>query len=152
MQNMRILNSREIKQVVADINGQFGCDFKPEGAFLENNEGRLYIISKKFGEINDEKIRISTLGLYFGKREAAGIRLSIEGSQLIFPTRNTIELDDKQISIWMQGKDIEIGDKGMEGFVIITHKGDSFGCGHYKNGKIQNYVPKSRRLNVRTIG
>jgi len=92
------------------------------------------------------KLRINSLGLYFGKIEKDGLRLSIEGSQLIGnkSKKNVIKLDDNQVKEWMAGEVLEI--KDYKGFVIIKHKNDFLGCGKAKEDRILNFVPKTRRL------
>jgi len=151
MQNLRILNNKEVRKILKEIEEHFGSKIKLDYAFLQNNEGKIFLISRKFGDISPKKLRINSLGLYFGKVEKSGIRLSIEGSQLVKATKNVIELDEKQLRQWMLGKDIEVGKHDIEGYVVVKHKNDSFGCGAYKEGKLLNFVPKSRRLTSKII-
>jgi len=107
------------------------------------------MINKDFSEIDIEKIRINSIGLYFGETFHNEIRLSIEGSQLIGKdcTKNILELNEKESKEWLKGIDI---DKEVEdrGFVIIKHDKDFLGCGKAVESKILNYVPKNRRLRV----
>ena len=47
----------------------------------------------------------------------------------------------------LAGEDLEI--KGnYSGFIIIKHNNDFLGTGKYKEGRILNYVGKSRRVNL----
>ena len=80
-----------------------------------------------------------------------GIRLSIEGSQIIGPkaTKNVVEINDEQVKQWLKGEDLEIEDKNnYSGFVIIKNKNDFLGTGKIKDNKILNYVNKGRRVNI----
>ena len=118
----------------------------------------MYVISKNLGRIDFEKLRIDAQGLYFGELYDNRIRLSIEGCQIVGPsaTKNLIDLDEKQMMEWVKGQDIEFTDTGKD-FVIVRHlqkitgKYDILGCGKYKDGKLMNYVSKSRRLVVINI-
>lgn len=143
-----ILNSREVKKILNWLKQQYGIkDLKIPQAFLKSSNDRIYLISKKISELETEKLRINLIGMYFAKEEKNGIRLSIEGSQLIGSkaSKNFIELNEKQVSDWTKGMDIEIN-ADVEGFVIIKHSNDFYGVGNYKEGKILNYVPKERRI------
>ena len=55
--------------------------------------------------------------------------------------------DDKQAKKWMSGEDFEVENK-LHGFIIIKNKDDFLGCGRVVNGKLLNYVPKERRVNL----
>lgn len=149
MQNLKILNKKQTKEILNLIKKQFNAEFKSDFAFLKNEKGKIYLINKDISKINLEKLRINSLGLYFAETRNNEIRLSIEGSQLIGPSakKNILELDEKQVKEWMQGNDLEI--KGnYKGFLLIKHNNDFLGCGKARDGKLFNYVGKARRINL----
>ncbi|MDK2869743.1 MAG: hypothetical protein PWP39_978 [Pyrococcus sp.] len=88
-------------------------------------------------------------GVYFGKIESDGIRLTIEGAFIIGPkaTKNVIEVDDERARRWMRGEDIEVPEEGNR-WVILKWRNFWLGGGKLVNGVVKNYVPKERRLNV----
>ena len=144
----RILNSKEIKKILNWLKEHYSIkELKIDKAFLQNTKDKIYLISKKISEFEDKNLRINLIGMYFAKEEKKGIRLSIEGSQIIGSeaTKNVIELNKNQLSDWLNGQDVELT-ADLEGFVIIKHGNDFFGVGNYKEGKILNYVPKERRI------
>ena len=149
MQNLKILNKKEIKNILSIIKKQFDADVKLDYVFLVNNKNRLYIVNKEAFDINIDKLKINSFGLYFGEFRDDGLRLSIEGSQLIGPKakKNVLELDNKQAREWLKGYDSSLKLK-ERGFVIIRNKNDFLGCGKVVENKILNYVPKTRRLRV----
>ncbi len=142
--NHRRFNNKEIKQFHQRLKKQFGFTGKLPYAFFMRKD-KIYIISKGYDLLQTEKLNINSLGLYIAKIERSGIRLSIEGSQLIGPNskKNIIELDSPEE--WLQGKDIE-NKQNAKSFVLIKYKDDFLGCGFCKNDKILNFIPKSRRL------
>ena len=143
---MHVLNSKEMKKLLASIREQFG-EFKTEGyAFFRNNEDKVFILSRKFADLDDSLLRINNLGLYFCKEEKDGIRLSIEGAQLVNPKLNVIDMSKEQMYAWMRGEDIEVGDDGRKCYVVVKHDGDIFGCGKLKEGVVMNSVAKGRRV------
>lgn len=147
MLELKILNRKKIKDILALIKKQWGADFKTELAFLMNTQNKIFLVNKKVFNLNLEKLRINSIGLYFGELKNNELRLSIEGSQLISKNakQNIAELNEKQAMQWLKGQDIEI--KGSyTGFVILKHKNDFLGTGKYKQVKILNFVPKARRF------
>jgi NOL1/NOP2/fmu family ribosome biogenesis protein len=156
--NLRILNSRETKHILEKLYEQYGYTYDKtaqEYVFLMNKDNRIYIISRNVEILPYHEMKIDSIGMYLGEMYKESIRLSIEGSQMIGPesTKNVIELDKDQMIEWIKGSDIEHEDTGKE-FVITkytdrnTNKTDYLGAGKYKDGKIMNYVSKSRRLVV----
>ena len=115
--------------------------------FIKNNDEKIYIINNSLKDFDFSKLRINSFGMYFGKIEKSGIRLSIEGSQLIGKQakKNVLELNNSQLKEWVKGDEIKI-DSGERGFVIIKNKEDYFGCGLLKNGTLLNYFQQRSEL------
>ncbi len=145
---LKILNAKEMKQIYAALEKQFGFSGKLDYGFLfSERKDRLYIANKEVFEIDLRKINLSSVGMYFGEFKDGEIRLSIEGSQIIGPkaTKGVVEIPDYKE--WMAGNELE--HKGDEkGFVIIKCGDDYLGCGRAGNGKISNFVGKVRRVRL----
>lgn len=149
MQNLKILNSKEIKIILSLIEKQWGAELKPNYAFLQNAKNRVFMVNKDISKINMEKLRINSIGMYFCEVDKIGTRLSIEGSQIVGPkaAKNIAEIDEEQAKKWLKGEDLEI--KGnYSGFVILEYNGGFLGTGRFKEGKILNYVGKERRISA----
>ena len=165
MPQLKILNSREIKEIYSLIEKQWGAklnlsyaflkrekikDFlPPENSknFLGNNKNRIFVVNRSISNIDLSKLRINSIGMYFCEADKIGIRLSIEGSQIVGPkaTKNIAEITEEQAKKWLKGEDLEIkGD--YSGFIILKNNGDFLGAGRHKDGKILNYVAKERRI------
>jgi NOL1/NOP2/fmu family ribosome biogenesis protein len=147
MQNLKVLGSREIKKIHELLKKRFSFEKRLDYVFFMSNKNRLYIINKDFSKIDLSKLRVNSVGSYFGKINKGEIRLSIEGSQLIGKDskKNVLELEPKETKEWLRGIDLdkEYPDKG---FIILKNNEDFLGCGKAIEGKILNYVPKNRRL------
>jgi len=144
---LKILNRKKVKEILALIKKQWDADFRTELAFLMNTQNKIFLANKEVFNLDLEKLRINSIGLYFGELKNNELRLSIEGSQIIGKSakRNFVELDDKQAMQWLKGEDIDT--KGnYKGFVILKHKNDFLGTGKYKDGKVLNFVSKARRF------
>lgn len=144
--NLKVLNSRERKNFFKTINEQFGSSFQGEYTILSNKE-KVYLLNKTFEEVPDEVLYYYQAGLYIASFMKDGIRLTIEGSQMVgkTATKNILELDRKQLHEWIKGYDIH-DLKELDGYYLIKYKSDFYGSGKLKEGKLFNYVPKGRRL------
>jgi NOL1/NOP2/fmu family ribosome biogenesis protein len=141
-----ILASKDIRGVHKMLEEQFGFSGKLEYGFLKNHEGNLYIVSRDIANIDWKKLRVTSMGSYFGELKK-GLRLSIEGSQLVGPhaTKNVIDISKEEMLLWLKGNDLPTTHK-TPGLVIVKHDKDYMGCGSVKEGMILNFVPKIRRL------
>ena len=150
MQNLKALERKDRKRFLEVLKEQFGFDGKLDYAFLTNNKNKIFIVNKEIVNIDLNKIRINTAGLYIAEFSNDEVRLSIEGSQIIGPksSKSIIELDDKDARAWMKGNDLQI-DKDVQGFAIIKNNNDYLGSGKVTSTKkVLNFVSKTRRLNV----
>ncbi len=147
MLELKILSRKKIKEITSAIKKQWGADFNPDLVFLMNNQGKIFLVNKEAFNLPLEKLKINSIGLYFGELKNNDLRLSIEGSQMIGDKakKNFVELTKQQAMQWLKGQDIEI--KGnYTGFVILRQNNDFLGTGKYKHGKVLNFVPKARRF------
>lgn len=134
---MEFMSKRDMKKFLKP----FGITAKE--TFIKQKD-KIYMVSKEIENLKEENYKLITAGVYIGKIEHQGLRLSIEGTQLLRPEDNVLQVKDLK---WLEGKDIETKQK-FQGFVAIKHKDDFLGSGLFKQGKIQNYVPKIRRIKL----
>ena len=123
MPKLKILNSKEIKEILKLIEAQWGAKLKLNYAFLRNPKNRIFVVNKDIGKIELEKLRVNSIGMYFCEIDKLGIRLSIEGSQIVGPKaeKNIVEINEEQTKQWFKGEDLEINGN-YSGFLIIKHK------------------------------
>lgn len=147
MQERKILNTREVKQIRKLIEEQWDTEIG-DYVFLQKGDD-IFITSRDIERIPIDRLRVNSIGLYLGELRHGELRLSIEGSQIIGrdARRNVFELDDSQKFSWIKGDDIDTGSEG-KGFVLIKYKDDFLGCGKIKDGRVINYYPKSRRVHA----
>ncbi len=164
MKNLRVLERKDKKKFLELLKKQFGFkdiskrsfeslsnlfDKKLDYVFLINNKNKVFIVNKDIADIELSKTRINSIGLYIAEFKNDEVRLSIEGSQIIGvkAEKNVVDLDEKEARKWLKGEDLDKKVKA-EGFVILKCGKDYLGCGKLKEGRILNFVPKTRRLNV----
>ena len=145
MLNLKFLNKKETRQILNKIKDRFGTTFSEDYIFLKNSQDKIFIISRDFAKLDTEHIRLNNIGLYVARIERAGIRLTIEGSQLIKPTKNTLKITKQQQSQWLNGQELDI-DKNLEGYLIVKSGKDFIGTGKAREGKLLNFIPKRRRI------
>ena len=149
MQNLDILNSKEIKEIKKLLLDQFGFSKELDYAFLKNKDEKIFLLSRDFARLDTKELRIDSLGLYFGKVERGEIRLSIEGSQIIGPycTKNVLAVSDDEVLFWIAGDDLGVQDR-TNGVYIVKNNDDFLGCGKLSGDKFYNFVPKPRRVKL----
>jgi NOL1/NOP2/fmu family ribosome biogenesis protein len=147
---LRILNKKEAERIIERIKKHFGIKELKEVVesygFLINRNGKVFLVSKDIDKVDLSKLKINSIGLYFCNI-SNGIRLSIEGTQLIGnkAKKGVVDLNKDEMKEWMLGKDIKTS-RGYKESVILKYNDDFLGCGQVKNEKILNFVPKNRRI------
>lgn len=149
MQKLKILNSKEKKEMMSLLENAWGFSGVLPYVFFQSEKGKLYLVNDDFSRLHVEKLRVNSLGMYFGELKDGSFRLSIEGSQIIGKhcSRNVVLLDNEQMYAWMHGETVVVAASVPDGvFVLVQHGEDFLGCGKYRDGKILNFVPKERRI------
>jgi len=157
MQRLTFLNTRENKKILDELRKIYGFSAKLDGVLLISPKQKLYLLTKELELIRlkeEKQLRIDKAGLYLGAIVPDGIRLSLEGSQLIGPyaTKHVLEIDEEHLEPWVKGEDFEMSEQeqkkisNKEGFFIIKFGNDFLGCAKIKQGRVHNLVSKSRRL------
>lgn len=155
--NVHFIKSPEKKQIMEELNNQFGIQEVPY-LLLETGKEKIRGFSGSLtkDELLDlsEYINIELLGSYIIKREH-DLRLSFDACHLFQSQikKNIFEINDEQYEQWIRGHDLimheEVKKPGFileKGTFIISYKGDFLGCGKSNGDKISNYIPKERRL------
>jgi len=145
MKKLRFLNKKETKSILKKIKEYYGDTFSIEHIYSITPENKIFIISKEFSNFRFDRLKINTLGLYIAKLEKDGIRLSIEGSQIIKPTKNILELNQEQSKNWLNGQQLEIK-SDEKGYKVIKLGNDFLGTGKLTENRLINYIPKYRRI------
>ena len=149
MSNLKFLNKKEQKDIISCLKKQWGFEDELDYVFVLNEDEKIYIVNNEAKHVDLSKLRVNALGSYFGRIDRDGFRLSIEGAQMIgpFAKKGILELGKDEVKDWMKGIDID-RDMPEKGFLIMKHGDDYLGCGKAIEGRIMNFVPKIRRLDV----
>jgi len=141
MQKLKALRSKELKEFYKELKETYGFANKFDSLVLISTKDKYYLLSREFAELDVSKLRINNKAMYFGKKEKDGLRLSIEGAQLV---GGGIEIDEAGMRKWVEGKDVNF--EKETGYVVVKYKKDVLGCGRIVNNVLRNMVPKERRI------
>jgi NOL1/NOP2/fmu family ribosome biogenesis protein len=156
MQQLIILNNKEVKPFKEMLVKQFGYSLSEDYAYLKTSKDKIYIINKDIARVNINNLIIDKVGLYFGEVNQTEFRLSKEGAQLLgleakkhkVELKNVVELTNEEMESYFASVDL-IKDLGSDNkMILLKYKDDVFGCAKYKQGKILNFLPKVHRVEV----
>lgn len=146
--NIRFIKSSQKKQILSQLNEQFGISELPYLLFETGKEkirGFSGSLSKEEIMEISELTHIEFIGLYLINQEH-DLRLSLDATQILNSqfSKNVLEITDEQYQEWIRGRDLPI--KTERGTFIIKYKNDFIGCGKSNTEKVINHIPKERRL------
>ena len=156
MQQLTILNSKEIRQLKQRVEIEFGYAPQEDYAYLRTEKEKIFLINKDVAKVDWDKLIVDKMGLYFGEDLGEDFRLSKEGAQLLgaeakkhkVKLKNVIDLSHDELKHYFTGADL-LKDYGKQSrLVLLEYKGDILGCAKYKEGKILNFMPKIHRGEV----
>nr|MCK4930485.1 hypothetical protein [Nanoarchaeota archaeon] len=153
MQKLKILNTREKRKIIDSLKDTYGFTGKLEGVLFLSSKQKLFLLtgSSEVIERGEERqLRIDKAGLYIGRLAPEGIRLSIEGSQLIGlnAKKNILIIDEEHLEHWVKGEDFTLDRFNKQGFFIVKYNNDFLGCARIKKNTVQNLVTKNRRIKI----
>lgn len=159
------IKKNQIKELLDKLALYHGCSTEhlKSKFFYRTNKGKVYISGHNINLNEENKLskvegpyfdRLNSIGMYFGTyHDDLRFRLSIEGTQLIKPTKNFILLkDENALRAYISAENIvkeevEIFDhSNFCPFLIVRYGSKNLGSVSPKDGIYLNYVPKSRKL------
>lgn len=149
-----MLNSKETREIENIILKNYESEIELNGYFLYITfDDKIWIASKSTLQLDFDKIRsIVSIGLCIGKLRRNNLHLTVEGCQLIGKTakKNVVMVDEENMKKYIMGHDVvgEMINCANDNFVIIKYKNDFIGSGILRNGKVENSLPKSRKLAI----
>ena len=141
---MREASKGERDRILKMLENQFDInkeEFERFKFFITSNE-RIFVFScSNYPGVKDKYY----MGCYFGRIENDGLRLSIEGAQMVAKNarKGVIEINDNEAERWVKGEDLE---SDVKGYVILKCGDLVLGCGRGNGKFIKNWIPKDRRL------
>ena len=145
--NSRFLSGKEKRDIFSKMKDQYDIDIVPNVELVESGKGKVWMVTKNINKIDTLKLNIERYGVYAIFIDKYGVRFTIEGTQIFgqFAKKNIFEIKKEDVQKWIRGFDLDI-ETGTNGYVMVKCGEDYLGCGKGSHGRIQNYIPKSRRI------
>lgn len=155
MQRLNFLNSKAKREIVDSLKKSYGFEGEIPGHLMISGKDKIFLL----GENNlvrqglDQQLRVDRAGLKIGTQTLGGIRLNIEGSQIIGPhaKKNILEIIPQHFENLVKGQDLLLEDSELKqandnGLYILKSGSDFIGTGIVKDGKLWNQLSKNRKV------
>jgi NOL1/NOP2/fmu family ribosome biogenesis protein len=150
---MNILSKKETKEIERLIERVYGAEDSLKGYIVLNTgkENKIWLASPKIFEMKLELLRISNIGLYFGRIDQGRLRMSVEGAGIVGPkaSKNTAEIDEAALWEFLRGFDVKPAslENAEEGTYVIVRCGKEWiGVSKLQNNMLMSCLPKSRKI------
>jgi hypothetical protein len=98
VQSLKILNSKETKQIYELLEAQYGYTGKLDAVFmLSEKKQRIYLFTRDLAKMDISRLRVDSMGLYFGTLFEGKLRLI---AALVAAGERRIEVRAPHISPW----------------------------------------------------
>ena len=139
-----------LREINRELERVYGVKLPKDLEYFRRKEKIYGIKKEKLKEIFEiEGLKIDNIGIRLLNIERDGIRLTIEGAQLIGrdAKRNVLKINKDIAEIFLAGEDVEIEEAFDYPYVIVRYKNDILGVGRIIKGNIlRPYIPKERRI------
>src|SRR3989338_3004385 len=142
------LSKKEAEKIIAQLEEAYGVRLLWNYVFFKNTKRKIFVVDPSYLQVEKRGLRINRIGMYLATEEIDGLRLSLEGAQLIKPQRNLLELTSEQLKSWVYGATLEVEKKDVSGYVLLQYRGGIVSCGKYRDGTVFNTVAKDRRIKL----
>ncbi len=150
---VEILDNTKKKKIIQVLDENYGIHSLPYLLVKTGSDKiRAYSGNLSVEELNDlaKIVHVELLGAKLCTLTNDGARLNFDflnmpqiKSQI---TKNTLEIQESEISKWFKGGNLDIKPESEDKFIIIKHKEDLLGIAHNRNHFLHNYLPKETRL------
>lgn len=147
--NIKFLNSKEKKEFLTNLEEQYGITDLPY-ALIETGKQKIRGYSGSLNAKDIETISncapIEIIGLYLISKKDSQPRINFDALPILKNqiTKRIIDIPKENLNSWLRGNDLEI--EAPHGFVLIRCGHDLVGVGLSNGTKINNYVPKERKI------
>lgn len=150
MEKINILNSKDKKQFLKELNNLYGINNLPEYVyFYKEDKDKLFVVNKDIFDFDLEDLRTKSFGVYIGSKMKDGFRFSIEGSQIFgnLAKKNIYQIDEEKRNLWISGESLECNEEKLQNqYVIVKCNKDYFASAKVKNNILMNYISKTRKI------
>lgn len=147
---LKILNSKEKKEIISILKSQFDYDVKNSNLefHIIKDEEKVYFFTSD-ETIDFSRLKIKQIGTHIGDLNDGRLILTIQGAQIIGPfcSKNIIEFSKENARRYLKGEDIDT--EQNDGVYLLKCDDDFIGCGIVRSGTILNTIERARRINCK---
>ena len=155
--NFKKLKEKDKNNILKILKESYDCNIKnlEDYNFYIFKSSKVYISKIDISNFLDLELKkIISIGLYFGTYlDEKRFRLSLNGTKLVDPKTNFIEVDDKNLPKYLNRENLfedEIKSKKLKKnsneFLIVKHRKENLGVVSFKQNCYLNYLSKSRKI------
>ncbi|MCS7250276.1 MAG: hypothetical protein N2323_02395 [candidate division WOR-3 bacterium] len=138
-----------MKKIIKYFKEEFDIDeevFK-DYQFYEYKDN-IYIMTEEAKNFDCEKI--IRKGIRIARIVKNGIKPTTDGIQIFgyYAKKNIIYLNEEDLKKVLLGQDLHLELEIPEGYKILFYKNYPIGIGYFRNKKLKNQIPRSRRINL----
>lgn len=142
-----------MKKIIKYFKEEFGIEeevFKDYEFYEYKNS--IYLMTKEAKDFNFEK-GIIRKGIRIARLVRNGIKPTIDCIQIFgrYAKKNIIYLTEEDLKKVLLGQDLHLELDIPNGYKILFYKNYPIGVGYYRNKKLKNQIPRSRRINLTDI-
>lgn len=114
-------------------------------------KNRIYLMTKEVKEFQCEEILRK--GIRIARLVRDGIKPTIDACQIFgrYAKKNIIYLNEEEVKKILSGQDLNLGLDMSDGYKILFYKDYPLGIGYYRNKRLKNQIPRSRRIKLLTF-
>ncbi len=114
-------------------------------------KNNIYLMTKEVKEFQCENILRK--GIRIARIVKNGIKPTIDACQIFgfYAKKNIIHLNEEELKKFLLGQDLFLEVAMEEGYKILFYKNYPVAIGYYRNKKLKNQIPRSRRIKLETI-
>ena len=137
MQQLRILNTKERKELVRELEVGYDADLSILMEYqILKGDGKYFIVTRECLEQDLEGLRIDSIGLRLATEEKGKPKPTVHAVQLFYQkARKTIALDEQQTKEFIKNQ--EIPTEKPDGQYIITYNNHPIDASQVKNKKLK---------------
>lgn len=150
--SMKILSRKDAKEIEAMIEDVYGAKeaLRDFTVLVTGKREKIWITHRDVFSIDIDKLRINSIGLYFGRIDLRKLKMSVEACSIVGPkaTKNIIELKEEQLWDFLRGFDVELRDteEVNNEYRLVKYGKEWLGIAKVDNGVLKNALPKSRKI------
>lgn len=139
-----------MKKIIKYFKEEFGIDEEVfKGYEFYEYKNSIYLMTKEAKDFDLEG-KVIRKGIRIARLVRNGIKPTIDGIQIFgrYAKKNIIHLEEEDLKKILLGKDLHLELDIPNGYKILFYKNYPIGVCYFRDKKLKNQIPRSRRINL----